>query len=197
MQSNVQDAIASIATRINELRQAESSIEAELNVVLDERKALLIAPISLEDYMSFVDQWVDQRAQAYEKKLLFGDLLKKPKGQDDMKWKGPPSDWGWARFESEDGSKSYNFEYALGDYSYLITGADGTGALCFFFPDVVKARLRQSMSKQLEAKWGNKDAMPLAQRRARMEELDDLIDGIQVRLAAAKSERSRITSAIG
>lgn len=197
MQPNVQDAIASIASRITELKEAERSIEAELKVVLDERKALLTSPISFEDYLSFVDDWVDRRARAYEQGARFGDLLRRPRGQDDNNWKGPPSVWAWARFESEDGIKSYNFENALGDYSNLIRGNDVFGALCFFFADIVKDRLHLSLGKQIGGEWGNKDAMPLAQRRVRMEELDDLIDEIQDRLAAAKSERAKITSAVG
>lgn len=179
--SSITSTLKKLSARAKELRAKTSSHEEEIRALRD-------APVSLEDFAQYLRKWIEQKGGSYANQLWFQDLT-----TDAIGFR-PPNKLSWIELENTAHTPKF-WPFPQRSDLYL-SRAPALEFLCFFMPEAVFEKLFSEVKKQGGRRWGNTDAMPIAQRVTTIEALTVEIEKMRPELNTAEFEISKISGLI-
>ena len=169
------EALNAVKNNLASLNEQKEKLSRRIGDINGEITALQDMPLSLNDYCSFIPEYIERFGQEeYQsfKRALCNSSVSEGNAER------------WGNLESENGDISGLFRLAGlgGNVSPADTGMAVMRKLCFFFPDVVATRLTETLKKDKSVAWGNDKLPSLAERRKTV--------------AALVSERTELESAL-
>ena len=169
------EALNAVKNNLTSLNEQKEKLSRRIGDINGEITALQDMPLSLNDYCSFIPEYIERFGQ--EEYQLFKRALCNGSGSE-----GNAERWGNLESENGDISGLFRLVGLGGNVSPADTGMAVMRKLCFFFPDVVATRLTEALKKDKSVVWGNDKLPSLADRRKTV--------------AALVSERAELESAL-
>ncbi|EPW5944236.1 hypothetical protein ACWNDH_004454, partial [Yersinia enterocolitica] len=172
------------------LNEQKEKLSRRIGDINGEITALQDMPLSLNDYCSFIPEYIERFGQ--EEYQLFKRALCNGSGSE-----GNAERWGNLESENGDISGLFRLVGLGGNVSPADTGMAVMRKLCFFFPDVVATRLTETLKKDKSVTWGNDKLPSLADRRKTVAALVSERAGLESELEAVREEIAGITGISG
>ncbi|MFR4487995.1 MAG: hypothetical protein ACLT78_16505, partial [Escherichia coli] len=169
------EALNAVKNNLASLNEQKEKLSRRIGEINGEITALQDMPLSLNDYCSFIPEYIERFGQ--EEYQSFKRALCNGSGSE-----GNAERWGNLESENGDISGLFRLVGLGGNVSPADTGMAVMRKLCFFFPDVVATRLTGALKKDKSVAWGNDKLPSLADRRKTV--------------AALVSERAELESAL-
>ena len=169
------EALNAVKNNLTSLNEQKEKLSRRIGDINGEITALQDMPLSLNDYCSFIPEYIERFGQ--EEYQSFKRALCNGSGSE-----GNAERWGNLESENGDISGLFRLVGLGGNVSPADTGMAVMRKLCFFFPDVVASRLTEALEKDTSVAWGNDKLPSLAERRKTV--------------AALVSERTELESAL-
>ena len=169
------EALNAVKNNLASLNEQKEKLSRRIGEINGEITALQDMPLSLNDYCSFIPEYIERFGQ--EEYQSFKRNLCNGSGSE-----GNAERWGNLESENGDISGLFRLVGLGGNISPADTGMAVMRKLCFFFPDVVATRLTETLKKDKSVAWGNDKLPSLAERRKTV--------------AALVSERTELESAL-
>lgn len=184
----VVSALKALATRLKNLRTKVSTINEQID-------ALRNAPVSLDDFLRYLRQWVDRRGEIYANGIKAQTLVNKSQGFGDgvenMNCKSWDDLEGYAALPANAASMFYK-----GGMIFNSRDSVPIDMVCFFMPDVVFEKLSGLVKKDCAARWGNEDAMPINDRIKAIKAFKAELARLKPEIAEVDAEISGVSGAI-
>lgn len=166
---------SALAAAVNALRHELDRAAAEISALEEQRHLIATAPPAREDMHRAIDEWTDREAARYRKPLreLLEGMINAPMLTDSLMsdparpWFGKP------------------LSLATGQHERLDGPAVHHGAMCLVAGDAIRIALKAEADSLLS---GQPQGLPLAERRARLAELDAKIAERRAALATMRQE---------
>ena len=184
-------ALAAVSGELKGLREEQKAKRTRLSEIDSQVQALRKAPISLEDFGSYLASFVSMSGSAFGKSIRFREFVKAPREFHVPRYQIP-----WDRFEDADGNISEN-AISLPDNSSLLGAHDVFGAWCFFAPEIVTQKLTAQLQQDAGNKWLPPDAPPVAKRRELIAQLEQEREAVEDELQSVTQSISEISSVLG
>ncbi|EBR5509500.1 hypothetical protein B8133_13550 [Salmonella enterica] len=165
------------------LTEQKAMLEAKIAEKNDAIKKLLDMPMSLDDFCSFIPEFVRMRGESFYSRI----------GYENSKNNLMP----WGRIENESGKTNLG-HYFLSGQSGSFYGDAGIVAFCrecFFHPENTAKRLTEKLKSELAESWGNEQLPAIVERRATIKALQAERDAIQSDLDKVNANINGILSA--
>ena len=184
------EALNAVKNNLTSLNEQKEKLSRRIGDINGEITALQDMPLSLNDYCSFIPEYIERFGQ--EEYQLFKRALCNGSGSE-----GNAERWGNLESENGDISGLFRLVGLGGNISPADTGMAVMRKLCFFFPDVVASRLTEALEKDKSVAWGNDKLPSLAERRKTVAALVSERTGLESELAAVSEEIAGITGISG
>lgn len=147
------------------LRDARAELVEAICKAEDAIAALRNAPLSLDDWGTYLRAYIASRGNQFPPKLLASRLLSVSiSGSSGL----PENKRPWSEFDYTGDGSSIN----LSD-SKLLWDGDAIPVLCALFGDQIHGLIMADLKQRIGAQWGNEKVMPIALRRGLIKELQD------------------------
>ncbi|AXC71655.1 hypothetical protein ABGY98_001670 [Salmonella enterica] len=169
------------------LLEQKTKLEAQIAEKNDAIQKLLNMPMNLDDFCSFIPEYVRVR----------GELFYNRFGYENREKKLIP----WGSIEKENGDvKLGNFYISGEDGSYFSdAGIASFSRECFFHPENTVKRLTDKLKSELADSWGNEQYPSIKERRitvaslqAERAKIQEELDEVNANLAGIRSAASNI-----
>ena len=184
------EALNAVKNNLASLNEQKEKLSRRIGDINGEITALQDMPLSLNDYCSFIPEYIERFGQ--EEYQLFKRALCNGSGSE-----GNAERWGNLENENDDISGLFRLVGLGGNVPPADTGMAVMRKLCFFFPDVVATRLTEALKKDKSVTWGNDKLPSLAERRKTVAALVSERTGLESELAAVSEEIAGITGISG
>lgn len=184
------EALNAVKNNLTSLNEQKEKLSRRIGDINGEITALQDMPLSLNDYCSFIPEYIERFGQ--EEYRSFKHALCNCSGSE-----GNAERWGNLESENGDISGLFRLVGLGGNISPADTGMAVMRKLCFFFPDVVASRLTEALEKDKSVAWGNDKLPSLAERRKTVAALVSERTGLESELAAVSEEIAGITGISG
>ncbi|BDI81162.1 hypothetical protein [Enterobacter hormaechei] len=184
------EALNAVKNNLTSLNEQKEKLSRRIGDINGEITALQDMPLSLNDYCSFIPEYIERFGQ--EEYRSFKHALCNGSGSE-----GNAERWGNLESENGDISGLLRLVGLGGNISPADTGMAVMRKLCFFFPDVVASRLTEALEKDKSVAWGNDKLPSLAERRKTVAALVSERTGLESELAAVSEEIAGITGISG
>ncbi|MDP2832165.1 MAG: hypothetical protein Q8Q28_02475 [Pseudomonadota bacterium] len=174
-----------IREALETLRGDIKTIDARIAEIEQEKQALRAAPLSLEDWSAYLKAHIERMGGDYGTVHMSSMLRLRP-------YETPQNEMGWSSFETEAGEMLF---YAP-DLDRLFAPAEMVKALCLMFPDELTRAFMERFQARYGDRWGNGDAVPVAERRAMIQRLDSELETLEGQRAGRASEVQEITRSV-
>lgn len=150
--SLLESALQSIEAAKEALKGDIAEVQKEIETVQQRRNELANGPISFEDYCALLRESIQQRGRKFARQhVMVGSDGRHPDGR--RPW-------------HECAGKPLAFDA-------ILNLAPSAEALCFYFPEVIYARLVETLQAQYGAKWAKPELVPFAEREALIARFDE------------------------
>lgn len=184
------EALNAVKNNLTSLNEQKEKLSRRIGDINGEITALQDMPLSLNDYCSFIPEYIERFGQ--EEYRSFKHALCNGSGSE-----GNAERWGNLESENGDISGLFRLVGLGGNISPADTGMAVMRKLCFFFPDVVASRLTEALEKDKSVAWGNDKLPSLAERRKTVAALVSERTGLESELVAVSEEIAGITGISG
>ncbi|HCB1465521.1 TPA: hypothetical protein MYP99_003506 [Citrobacter freundii] len=184
------EALNAVKNNLTSLNEQKEKLSRRIGDINGEITALQDMPLSLNDYCSFIPEYIERFGQ--EEYQSFKRALCNGSGGE-----GNAERWGNLENENGDISGLFRLVGLGGNVPPADTGMAAMRRLCFFFPDVVATRLTEALKKDKSVTWGNDKLPSLAERRKTVAALVSERTGLESELAAVSEEIAGITGISG
>lgn len=165
------------------LTEQKKKLEAQIAEKNDAIQKLLNMPMSIDDFCSFIPEYVRVRGELFYDRFSYENREKKliP----------------WGSVEKENGDVNPGNFYISGeDGSYFYdAGIASFSRECFFHPENTVKRLTDKLKTDLADSWGNEQLPTIAERRVTIKTLQTERDAIQADLDDINANINGILSA--
>ncbi|HEA3398433.1 TPA: hypothetical protein RVT44_004525 [Escherichia coli] len=169
------EALNAVKNNLASLNEQKEKLSRRIGDINGEITALQDMPLSLNDYCSFIPEYIERFGQGEYQSFKY--VLCNCSGNE-----GNAEQWGRLENDYGDISGLPRLVGLGGNLSPADTGMAVMRKLCFFFPEVVATRLTEALKKDKSVAWGNDKLPSLADRRKTV--------------AALVSERAELESAL-
>ncbi|MFL9138264.1 hypothetical protein AB9E70_03665 [Escherichia coli] len=184
------EALNAVKNNLASLNEQKEKLSRRIDDINGEITVLQDMPLSLNDYCSFIPEYIERFGQ--EEYKSFKRALCNGSGGE-----GNTERWGNLENENGDISGLFRLVGLGGNVPPADTGMAVMRKLCFFFPDVVATRLTEALKKDKSVAWGNDKLPSLAERRKTVAALVRERTGLESELAAVSEEIAGITGISG
>lgn len=184
------EALNAVKNNLASLNEQKEKLSRRIGDINGEITALQDMPLSLNDYCSFIPEYIERFGQ--EEYQSFKRALCNGSGSE-----GNAERWGNLENENGDISGLFRLVGLGGNVPPADAGMAVMRKLCFFFPDVVATRLTEALKKDKSVAWGNDKLPSLAERRKTVAALVSERAGLESELAAISEEIAGITGISG
>ncbi|EBA3894124.1 hypothetical protein C3509_19075 [Salmonella enterica] len=183
------EALNAVKNNLATLNEKKEKLSHRIGEINSEITSLQDMPLSLNDYCSFIPEYVRRFGQEEFRSLKYTLC-------SDSGYGGNKECWGDMENESGDISGP-RYLPGLGGLPPGDTNLAIVRKLCFFFPDVVATRLTEALKKDKSVAWGNDKLPSLAERRKTVAALVSERTGLESELEAVSEEIAGITGISG
>ncbi|WP_249269924.1 hypothetical protein [Yersinia intermedia] len=169
---SLSEALKAVKNNLVTMKGQKEKLTCRINKIGNEIAALQDMPLSLNDYCAFIPEYIERfgRREYHDFKRT---LCNSSSGGE-----GNAENWGSLESENGDISGLSRLLGLGGSISMDDAGVSVMRKLCFFFPDVVAARLTETLQNDKSVVWGNDELPSMAERRDKVKQLraerDDL-----------------------
>lgn len=176
--------VSSISLLAKELAQKKEILTMELNVKNSEIKSLFDMPLNIDDFCSFIPNYVRNQANEYYSRLSYENKDK--------------NNHGWGAYESESGEINAGRFFISGSGGSFIgdRGIDAFMRECFFHPENTIEKLTKEFKSQLTDSWGNNELPTIEERRVMVKNLVIQRDEIKEKINSVDLEIEEIRNAL-
>ncbi|EBU8698770.1 hypothetical protein AABH71_003149 [Salmonella enterica] len=166
--------VQATASEINNITTSllgkKSKLETQIAEKNDAIKNLLDMPMSIDDFCSFIPEYVRIRGESYYSRFSYENREKKLKP--------------WGGIESENGYIDTGYFYISGEGGNYFSDVNiaSFARECFFHPENTAKRLTDKLKSELADSWGNEQFPPIAERRATIKKLQAEREAVQSEL---------------
>ena len=172
--------IAAVKEQRDILGNLKVELDSKISAAMSRLNGALYGPISLADYASYLRRAIDQRGQDF---ALRWSLRESPATHGHAK---PHSQIEWQKIDSG------SCDVLAGALGAAVTGAE----LCFYFPEIIHARLLEALEERYGSDWGNSDHPPAEARRELADEAGQDIKTLRTQLADVETKIRSLNRAI-
>ncbi|EAM8668943.1 hypothetical protein BIX20_05945 [Salmonella enterica] len=165
------------------LTEQKATLEAKIAEKNDAIKKLLDMPMNLDDFCSFIPEFVRIRGESFYSRL----------GYENRENNLMP--WGAIENESGETNPGPYFLSGQGGDCYGDAGVVAFRRECFFHPENTVKRLTDKFKSEFADSWGNEQLPAIAERRATIKTLQAERDAIQADLDEVNANINGILSA--
>ncbi len=184
------EALNAVKKNLASLNEQKEKLSRRIGEINGEITTLQDMPLSLNDYCSFIPEYIERFGQEEYQSLKYS--LCNCSGNE-----GNAERWGYLENDYGDISGLSRLVGLGGSLPPADTGMAVMRKLCFFFPDVVATRLTEALKKDKSVAWGNDKFPSLADRRKTVAALVSERTGLESELAALSEEIAGITGISG
>lgn len=190
-----EQSLPSIVSALKALSSRAKALRAKVDTINGQINALSDAPVSLDDFATYLRKWVDRRAAQYGSGLNAAALVTESRHASDGN--EPLNSKSWSELEGY--AKAHGNVFSIFHRSAVIFNQRESlliDAFCFFMPDVVFQKLFDQIKKDCGGRWGNDDATPIAQRIKSIKAFNAELATLQPEVKKVEAEIGSVSSAI-
>lgn len=165
------------------LTEQKATLEAKIAGKNDAIKKLLDMPMNLDDFCSFIHDYVRKEGEKFYNRLSYENRKRNLVR--------------WGNFENENGDIDTGHFYISGSGGTLFGDANiaAFARECFFHPENTVKRLTDKLKSELAESWGNEQLPTIAERRTTIKALQAERDTIQADLDEVNANINGILTA--
>lgn len=172
--------IAAVKEQRDILGTLKVELDSKISTAMSRVNGALYGPISLADYAAYLRRAIDQRGESFASRW---SLRETPATHGQAR---PHNQTEWKKIDSG------AVDVLAGAVGAAVSGAE----LCFYFPEVIHARLLEALHARYGDDWGNSDKPPADARRQLAKEADSDLQALQAQLADVEAKIRSLNRAI-
>lgn len=169
---------------IREQRDIQSTkkadLEAQISEAMGRANGALYNPISLQDYAAYLGRAITRRGEAFAKRWSLRDV---PPASGPAR---PHNKVEWVKIDSG------AVDVLAGALGQAVSGDE----LCFYFPEVIHARLLEALAARYGSDWGNSEMPPAEARRHMADEAEHDLKVMRAQLEDVETKIRSLNRAI-
>lgn len=188
IKSNPSSTVSSVVSEVKSLSTQAKTIREKIAAIKLEISQLENSPVCLQDFEKYLRLWIEQKGQDYSNACFLHSPTMEGTNFSVINKR--------SFSELENSAGTHLFWPFPGSSELYIARQPVLNMMCFLIPERVFEKLFTEMEERCGKGWGSKDAMPIAQRVTRIQELNREIQKLNPSLNAIESEVSKISGLI-
>lgn len=172
--------IAAVKEQRDILGTLKVELDSKISTAMSRVNGALYGPISLADYAAYLRRAIDQRGESFASRW---SLRETPATHGQAR---PHNQIEWKKIDSG------AVDVLAGAVGAAVSGAE----LCFYFPEVIHARLLEALHARYGDDWGNSDNPSAEARRQLANEAGSDLKALQAQLADVEAKIRSLNRAI-